>query len=243
MANLRTYRQYEHDAISDSSTDFPTNNLRAKRPWSDDSNDNDQDTFMSGDDSLSSSCSISEMRSLKRLRIEDNQPQQHPFPSQRLHRSRTPPPAVQSVSISINGGEPSVCGNTRASLSPWSASSRGKTTSHVIRVKEDSTGIRCSNSQTTKESNEYTGFNRVLGNLHMSRRNRPTADPGKRQDGHAHNQNNSLRLNINSRGHGFNTRNNSIMQQSPAQNYNQQEVKNAPKWKRQVNLQSSSSLY
>lgn len=265
--NSITYRQYEHDAISDSSTDLPNRNMRVKRPWSDDSNDNidEQDTFMSGDDSLSSSCSISEMRSLKRLRIQDNQPQHPSFQKHEVQRFRKKtPPVLRSVSISIDNNNTSIFAptsqlpeNTSPSCSPWNVPrvtgnhtygcKKGEgSTPRILPVKEGvaTFGSNLQNTTKMQESNEYMGFNRVLGNLHMNRRNQRLAvDPLVRQGDHLRYQDTSIRGHIGSDEHELNVRNNAILQQVQSAYHHQRQTKNAPNWKRQVRLQSNSQLY
>lgn len=216
---LTTHRQYEHDVISDSSTELPYTNRRAKRPWSNESHDSidEQDTIMSGDDSLSSGCSISEMRSLKRLRIQDSQPQRPSFQTWEMQNCTDNSSSVlRSVSISSNVSVASKFAptkettrsshylpveNTPSLLS--SKHSHGRkydeaSTPHVAPVEEGTTGFGCNNHQNTgemhKSNEEYRG-NHLLGNLHMNRR------------------------------------------------HHQRPTKNAPNWKRQVRLQSNSQLY
>jgi len=264
--NLIAYRQYEQGAISDSSTDLPNRSASVKRPWSDDSNDNidEQDTFMSGDDSLSSCCSISEMRSLKRLRIQDNQPQHPSFQRQEVQHFRNNPPSVlRSVSISIDNNGTSIFAptskppvDTSPSFSPWNETQREKHT-YIRKRGEDSTprilpveevsahfGSNLQNTTKMQEVNEYGGFNRVLGNLHMNRRNQRLAvDSLVRQGGNPRYQDNSLRGHIESDGHELNLRNNAILQQVQTQYHHQRQTKNGPSWKRQISLQSDSQLY
>lgn len=270
--NSISCRQNEHGAISDSSTDLPNRNTRVKRPWSDDSHDNidEQDTFMSGDDSLSSCCSISEMRSLKRLRIQDNQPQHPSFQKHEVQRfTKIQPPVLRSVSISINDNNTSIFAppsqlpqNISPSSSPWNEIPMGignhtygrqkveDSNSRVLPVEEDVAGFGSNLQNTTKmqESNEYTGFNRVLGNLHMNRRNQHLAvDPLVRQAGNLRNQDSSLRGHTGSDGHELIVRNNVNLQQVQTQYHHQRQTKNGtkngPSWKRQVRLQSNSQLY
>lgn len=272
--SLTAYRHYEQDAISDSSAELPNNNnnnnTRTKRSWLNDSHENtdEQDTLMSGDDSLSSCCSILEVRPLKRLRINDNQPQRASSQMREVQHFRNKlNPIICPVSISISDGAsiriPTVRTegltshppeNTPPSFSPWSDISRRKQaficskkevgSAGVVPV-EEGTGVSCNLHTTVKmqESNEYSGFNRVLGNLHMHRRNHhPIADPMVEQNNNVSVMDNSLCSHSENFSHEPNARNNVVSQRAQTQ-YHQRQTKDAPNWKRQIRLQSNSQLY
>jgi len=233
--NLTAYQQYEPDAISDSSTDLPYKTTRAKRPWSNDSHTNineQDDTVMSGDDSLSSGCcSISEMRSLKRLRIEDNQPQFPPFQTREMQNFKNKPSStsvLRSVSISSNS---SVTSSIFAPTNDTSCSTQcapgangpSSSFSSLNRVDAISRGAyphggrndRESAPRVVSEEENTAGFGR---NIHP-----PT---GKLQESTEEYKGNHLlgSLHMNRRNH-------------------QRPTKNATNWKRQVRLQSNSQLF
>jgi len=227
--NLTAYRQYEQDAISDSSTELPHRNSGLKRPWSHDSHDNidEHDTVMSGDDSLSSGCSISEMRSLKRLRIQEYQPQHPSFQTQEIQNSKKSSPSVlRSVSISSTCSVSSIFAPTKdtscssryppasnipssfSSLNQVDAIPRGKylhgdsthqeSAPRVVQVEENTAGFGPINHQATGKMQEST--EEYKGNHLLGS------------------------LHMNRRNH-------------------QRPTKNATNWKRQIRLQSNSQLF
>lgn len=258
------YRHNSQDAISDSSTNLSHKSFH-KRPWSDECHDNsdEQDTLMSGDDSLSSCCSILEVRPLKRLRIQDNQSQRATSDTRKAqHFTNKPQYVIRSViSDDVSISTPTIITESQTPHpsvnihppSPWSEISSDKEVSirpkqdrihfGVVPIKEGSASVGCDLRNTTKiqESNEYSEFNRVLGNLHMQRRNHPLA---------AVRQNNIIcatKNSLSSRGpesvrDDLSTRNNGVLQKGQMQCH-QRQTKNKPNWKRQIRLQSNSQLY
>jgi len=255
------HHQQHSSVISDSMAKFANGRAHNKRPLSNNSHHNydERDTTMTGDDSSSSYDSISEMRSLKRLRIEDSPISlpQYPIPQTRELQHPVPvfyhqPPTSTSDGVACQNPidsrvSSSSAGKYSHSISRWSQPDDGDEAGggkifNGIKNQEivHSRTSPIAKNEILLESTSLQHSNRLLGNLHFERRRRRidvNTVVGKRdhhnpsQEQVTEQQEAKVKLDPSSQ---------QVLQQY---RHRQPQKENVPKWKRQICLQSNSQLF